>query len=335
MQDLINIDESTGMAKYKQIVQGILNGISDGQLDVGDKIPSINILTKKFGLSQDTVLTAYNELKHRGIISSSVGKGYFIERTDIQERHNIFVLFDKMTSYKEDLYESMKTAVGSKASLDIYFHHSNQKAFNTLITNAIGNYTAYVIVPIISNTTEEVLGKMPKKKVYIIDQGIQRFGKKYRSVCQNFEKDIIDMLSNNLDNIRKYEKISFVHHDQRQQFTELEKGFVSFCKQHHQKYELLNDLSDAKVKVNQLFIIVDDKDLVQIVKSCKKQKFIVGKDIGIISYNDSPFKEVILDGISTISTDFCQMGATVIDLIFNNKTLHLENPTKLIHRNSF
>lgn len=335
MIELIIIDSTTGVAKYKQIIQSILNGILDDKLHVGDKIPSLNLLVKELGLSQDTVLMAYNELKHRGIISSSVGKGYFIARKDVQKQHNIFVLFDKMTAYKEELYESMKQAAGDKAVLDIYFHHGNQKAFNTLIQNAIGSYTAYVVVPIVSATTDKILGDLPKKKVFIIDQGIAQYGQKYRSVCQNFEKDIIGALNQGLEKVKTYQKIYFVHEDQRQQFRELEKGFLQFCDKHGLTNLLLPSLKNHEIQAGELYILVDDKELVRMMKKCREKQFMPGKDVGIISYNDSPFKEIIADGITTISTDFSLMGRSVIEMIFDNKTRHLENPSKMIFRNSF
>jgi DNA-binding LacI/PurR family transcriptional regulator len=89
------------------------------------------------------------------------------------------------------------------------------------------------------------------------------------------------------------------------------------------------------VNSGELYILVDDKDLVRMIKLCKSKQLVPGKDVGIISYNDSPFKEIIEGGITTISTDFNQMGQSVIEMIFDNKTRHLENPSKLIHRNSF
>ncbi len=335
MIELINVDSTSGIAKYKQIVQSVIDGIKDEKLHIGDKIPSLNLLVKELGLSQDTVLTAYNELKHRGIISSSVGKGYFIARTDVQERHNIFVLFDKLTAYKEDLYESMKEIAGQKAVLDIYFHHGNQKAFKTLIQSAIGNYTAYVIVPIVSAASDKILSEIPKKKLFIIDQGIARYGRKYRSVCQNFEMDIIHAMDQGIEKVQTFDKIYFVHEDQRQQFRELEKGFLRFCDLHKLPRQLLPSLKNHEIQAGELYILVDDKDLVRIIKMCKAKQLMPGKDLGIISYNDAPFKEIIADGITTISTDFTFMGKSIVQMVFDNKTLHLENPSKMIFRNSF
>lgn len=334
MNDLIHINDSSGIAKYKQIVASILLAIKEEKLQLGDRIPSLNVLTSKFNLSQDTVLKAYNELKNRGIISSSVGKGYFITTTEIKEQHNIFLLLDKMTAYKEVLYESMKKSAANRAVIDIYFHHGNQKVFNTLVQNAVGNFTAYVIVPIISAETDQLLTLLPKKSVYILDQGIEHYGKKYRSVCQPFEKDITKALDQAQTHINKYQHIFFVHEDQRQQFKELEKGFVNFCNLHHLPFTLLKSLKNHEVNQGDMYILTDDRDLVQIVKHCKIKELSLGTDVGLISYNDSPFKEIIAEGITTITTDFQQMGISVIDMVFNNKTEHLENPSQILFRNS-
>ena len=82
-------------------------------------------------------------------------------------------------------------------------------------------------------------------------------------------------------------------------------------------------------------MVMDDKDLVRLVKGAKAKSLDLGKDLGIISYNDMPIKEVVDNGISTISTDFERMGKDVVDLILNRKKEHLRNPCRLIDRNSF
>jgi DNA-binding LacI/PurR family transcriptional regulator len=60
----------------------------------------------------------------------------------------------------------------------------------------------------------------------------------------------------------------------------------------------------------------------------------VGKDIGIISYNETPLKKFILDGITTISTDFRHMGEKAGELILSKKKQHIENPFEIRIRSS-
>ena len=66
----------------------------------------------------------------------------------------------------------------------------------------------------------------------------------------------------------------------------------------------------------------------------KNQNFILGQDIGIISYNDTLLKEIVEGGITTISTDFNEMGKRLAEMILNKEQVKIENPNKLIIRNS-
>ncbi|HEV7380824.1 MAG TPA: substrate-binding domain-containing protein, partial [Dyadobacter sp.] len=70
------------------------------------------------------------------------------------------------------------------------------------------------------------------------------------------------------------------------------------------------------------------------IKKCREQKLVVGKDIGIISYNETPLKEILLDGITTISTDHDLMGRTAAEMIKTNRQALVKNPFTLIRRKS-
>jgi DNA-binding LacI/PurR family transcriptional regulator len=60
----------------------------------------------------------------------------------------------------------------------------------------------------------------------------------------------------------------------------------------------------------------------------------VGKDVGVISYNETPLKKIILKGITTISTDFEAMGAEAARIIQNNCLQHVAIPFYLTMRAS-
>ena len=60
----------------------------------------------------------------------------------------------------------------------------------------------------------------------------------------------------------------------------------------------------------------------------------VGKDVGVISYNESPMKKIILNGITTISTDFEMMGMKAAQLIIEKSTAHMPIPFSLTLRPS-
>ncbi|MEP7255899.1 MAG: substrate-binding domain-containing protein [Ferruginibacter sp.] len=60
----------------------------------------------------------------------------------------------------------------------------------------------------------------------------------------------------------------------------------------------------------------------------------VGKDVGVISYNETSLKKIILKGITTISTDFQMMGEKTAELILSQSTDHVAIPFYLTLRNS-
>ena len=62
--------------------------------------------------------------------------------------------------------------------------------------------------------------------------------------------------------------------------------------------------------------------------------FRIGYDLGILSYNETPMKEIIRDGITVISADFAQMGQSISRFIANPKqTIEVFEPDVII-RNS-
>jgi DNA-binding LacI/PurR family transcriptional regulator len=60
----------------------------------------------------------------------------------------------------------------------------------------------------------------------------------------------------------------------------------------------------------------------------------MGSDYGIISYNDTPLKKIVANGITTISTDFTAMGSILAEMILTNKKNQIENKSQLIVRSS-
>jgi len=81
-------------------------------------------------------------------------------------------------------------------------------------------------------------------------------------------------------------------------------------------------------------MVVNECDIVYLIKQSEKKNLILGKDFGIISYNETPLKEVLLGGITTLSTDFKLMGKTMSMLIKKKSIETIENPWKLNIRNS-
>jgi len=72
------INENSSEAIYKQIAFQVKLLIANGELKVGDKIPSVRGLSKTLSVSTLSVQRAYTELQKEGIIKGVDGKGSFV-----------------------------------------------------------------------------------------------------------------------------------------------------------------------------------------------------------------------------------------------------------------
>lgn len=330
----LNFNSNGSTPKYRQIIDTVQQLIKDGALQKGDKLPSCNELRKQYGLSQDTVYLAYSELKSLGLISSQVGIGYFVQNIDFNNKHKVFVLFDNLSAYKEDLYDAFKLTIKGNGSEQIFFHHNNSSVFESLIKNAIGEFTDFIIMPTEDKSAEDVLALLPENKVYLLDKASPVLKKLYAYVCQNFERDIYTVFEQNNDLINKYTRIILSIPNNKGHFNEIIKGFRAICKKYSKPCDLVFQMSDFEIQKGDAFIVVSDKDLVKIVTKSQTLNLELGSDIGIISYNETALKQIAAGGITTISTDFRAMGRSMAEMIVDGKKDKIHNPFGINKRKS-
>ncbi|MCG9792273.1 GntR family transcriptional regulator [Flavobacterium algicola] len=328
----ILIQNNLGIPKYKQIIQSIEKTIEEGGLKKNEKLPSINKVCLEFTLSRDTVLQAYDELKKRGIIYAIPGKGYYVKSTEITIKQKVFLLFDELNIFKEDIYNSFLKHIGKGVQVDIFFHHFNAQVFKKLIDDANGNYTTYIIMPTNLSEAPEIIKTLPVNEVYILDQTNPDL-KSYPAVYQNHRKDIYDSLLKGKSQLKKYKKLIMIFPGFREPLG-MREGFEKFCNDHQMAYEVITKLSNRAIIASEAYIIPNDRDLVHVIETAKIQKLQLGVDYGIISYNDTPLKKVVENGITTISTNFEAMGKLLAQMILKNKEEQIENKCALIVRNS-
>lgn len=336
MESIISLDHTSGSPKYQQVIQSIISAIDTKRLRIGDKLPSVNEVSDSTGIAKKTVVQAFEHLKQTGVITAVKYKGYFVASANTQSKHNIFLLFNNLNAYKEDIYEGIKQTIDGKGVVDIFFHHNNVEVFNTLIAQSAGKYTEYVIMPIHHKGIEPALRRLPQEKIYMLDLGYTDLGARYPSVCQHFEEDIYKMLQQGVKKIRrKYQKLVLVQGPDFYNLKQIEKGFRQFCKDFELEFSIIAHTRNRKPERGELYVLVHDHDLVSLVKRIAQSSLKLGRDIGIISYNETPIKEIAANGIATISTDFTKMGTDLIHMIVKRKKAHLKNPCKLVERSSF
>lgn len=87
-------------------------------------------------------------------------------------------------------------------------------------------------------------------------------------------------------------------------------------------------------KEGHAWFVIADNDLIKLVKYGEEKGLKLGENLGILSYNDTPMKEIIRNGITVISTDFAEMGRSVSDFIKTRQAVQKSIPTRIKLRNS-
>ncbi|MEL6697364.1 MAG: GntR family transcriptional regulator [Bacteroidota bacterium] len=322
--------------KYKKLAEELIAHIQEGVYGLNDQIPSIKQLSKTYKVSRETVSKALNLLSERGIIKAAYRQGYYVQATDVKVGLRIFFLMDKITEFKSRMYEAFLDKIGDNGVVQIFFHHHNYEVFKSLIINNLPNYTHFVIVTYLEEDTNEILNQIPASKRVIVDNQETGLEGKYAMVYQDFEADIYQCLEEAYPRLLKYKKLVLVSARSRWGADRVLKGFRRFGRERKFDLELVEEISEANISKESVYIFLSNSDrmMVEAIKLCRTLKYEIGKDIGIISYNDTFVNEVLAGGISVLNTDFVEMGKTAAELILNGERKTVVNSSKLILRDS-
>lgn len=331
------IDFYSATPKYLQLANSIIKAIGDGKIQKDEVLPSINELSFEFEISRDTAEKGYKYLKNIGVLGSVPGKGYFVKTAEVKQELKIFLLFNKLSPHKKIIYDSFVATLGEMASVDFYVYNNDFDFFKRLILNNRNDYTHYVIIPHFLDGNEnahEIINTIPKEKLIILDKLVPGVEGEYAAVYENFEKDIYNALEQALPQLEKYHTIKIIVPAYTYHPNEILKGFNRFCQQYAFNSRVVHNVANEPIKDGEAFINLMEDDLVILIEKILATKLKVGKNVGVISYNETPLKKIILNGITTISTDFQMMGEKTAEIILAHSTDHIEIPFSLTLRSS-
>ncbi|GAA4619847.1 GntR family transcriptional regulator [Actinoallomurus vinaceus] len=75
------LDPASGVPTYLQLVQQVEQALRLGYLRQGDQLPRVKDVVAGLAINPNTVLKAYRELEHRGLVAGRRGLGTFVEGT--------------------------------------------------------------------------------------------------------------------------------------------------------------------------------------------------------------------------------------------------------------
>ena len=208
----------------------------------------------------------------------------------------------------------------------------------------LDKFDYYVITPhfaLDDNTQKRVvkqINRIPNRKLIMLDHWLKDIPGNYGAVYQDFSHDIYDGLSQGLDKIKKIGSLNVVTLPSSLYHNQIILSVKRFCRDNDIDVKFMNPSARNIVERGCIYLLLNsqlDSSLLDIVKEAKRKKLEIGKDIYIISYNDSPINELVLGGLTTVSSDFALMGRMAANMILSQKASKEKCPFRMTRRSTF
>ena len=338
------INPAVSIPVYKQVISQIEQKIISGEFAPGTQLPSMNELAASLDISKETIKKAYAILRDRGVVEPRQGKGFYVRGNEGDRPLRILLLFDKLSSYKHVLFQSFIDKIGKDAEVTIRIHNQNLDVLEFFIDEDVDNFDYYLVTPhfpldaLSQNRMLSLLKRIPNRKLIIVDRNLPDLPGNYGAVYQDFSTDITHALAEGLEKLKKFSKLNVVVMPNSLYAAQIITGIEDFCAKNSLNVEFHNGVSEEIVRSNEVYLMLNsqhDSGLLRFASIAKDKGLVIGEDVSVISYNDFPINEIILNGLTAVSTDFEQMGALAAKMILDKTLVKVKCDFRLIRRSTF
>ena len=328
---------------YKQLVSQVERAVHEGVLKAGEQLPSMNDVAAEYSISRETAKKAYGILTDRGIIVPRQGRGFYAAELYTDINPQVLVIFDKFSVYKQIMFNSLAEHLDGKADITILNHNQSIDLLKYYLDENLGRYDYYVIAPhfpLDEQTQAKVikqLARIPNRKLIMIDHLQPGIKGNFGAVYQDFENDICSGLAEGLDAASAKRHLRVITMPASLYGAIICKGVEKFSQEHNISVEFLSSVPDS-IAPGETFLVLNsqlDAGLVALTHKIKACGLKIGSDVRIISYNESDMNELILGGLTTVSTDFPWMGRLAAEMIVSRRLSKVHCPFHMIRRNTF
>lgn len=284
-------------------------------------------------MARKTVVRAYGKLKNLGLIESRPKAGYFVINAKPRRKQKVLLIIHSFDGHWETLYHAFREQVLDVCDIDIYFHHYNIKVLDLLVTRHLPDYDLFVISSFNHPQIKHVVGRIPAYKVLLISR-MDRLDPSYNHIIQDFHSGTYEAMKQAHEKLNKYQKIVLSFPEKEGHSPTLKQGFEQYCEEYGLAHATVNSLKEQEIKSGEAYLTIKDNDLIHLLKECRQQNLDLGREVGVLSYNETPLKAVIRDGISVISCNFPLMAQHIAHFIKERKEARETIPIEFIPRNS-
>jgi len=277
-------------------------------------------------------------------VEASQGKGIYIRHPENRETKRVLVLFDKLSTYKEITFNTMTAKIGKQAKITILLHNQSVELLKYYLDENLDKYDYYVIsphFPLDRETHRQVVKQLimvPFRKLIMIDHWVNEIQGAYGVAYQDYDNNISECLEKVKEEIKAFRQMNVITLPSSLYHEAISQSVLRFCKKNNIQVTFHSKVSKEMLHPQELYLLLNgqlDSELNELAKLSNKKNLQIGKDIGIISYNESPINELVLGGLTTVSVDFAQMGKLAAQMIVQDTMKKVKCDFKLIRRATF
>ncbi|MBR1871694.1 MAG: GntR family transcriptional regulator [Bacteroidales bacterium] len=339
----IKLDGASRTPLYKQLIEQLEAGVRSGQMAPGEMLPSMNELSFRTGISKETVKKAYAILRDKGLVVPKQGKGFFISEEGRSSRPSVLLLFDRLSIYKQLLFNSFCEEIADRAELAILTHNQNLDLFEYYLDNHIDNHDFYIITPHFPLDGKsqaralKLLGRVPNRKLILMDRWMKDLPGKYGAVYQDFENDAYYGLMQGADKLRQCSRLVAVTLPASLYGAQISKA-IARAGEELGIPVVFTTGTPGEIRKGDTYLLLNsqlDWGVADLAGRVAKTGLEIGRDVWVISYNEMSLNEVVLGGLTTLSTDFPQMGREAARMILSRTPGKVHCDFRLIRRATF
>jgi DNA-binding transcriptional regulator YhcF (GntR family) len=320
--------------KLAGLVRLVLRDIESGALKVGDAIPSIAAMQIKSGVGRDTVVKAYDKMKAMGIIEPLHGKGFFVATKHTGRRVRTLVMFDTIfNGFKERVVQGLRETAGTRADFDFFSHNFNDETFVRTLLDKQSRYERLVVMPYESEAVKDCLSRLDQDKLILLDINADFPSKNCAVVHQDFDRETEHALDSGEKLFSRYGRFELIFPERGVVIPRgIRAACTRFCKRHGMPLSVTPAFDAKRLAAGSVYLVIDDNDLVALIKELHIRGLRAGRDVGVISYNDTAMKEIVEGGVTVLSTDFRELGVVAARRVLAPEKSECLVPTRLIVR---
>ena len=337
------IDTGSKDPLYKQLITTVEKGIRDGSMPPGMQLASMNELAAELDISRETVKKAYGILAAHGLILPRHGKGFYVADPEKRTRLEVLVIIDKFSVYKQILLNAFYETLGDRAEITTLNHNQSLDLLEYYLDNNLDQYDYYVLAPHFplddasQSRCRKLLRRIPFRKLIMLDHLQPGFPGNFGAVYQDFENDIYTGLMQGVSPNRRTRKLRVITLPSSLYGKQIRRGVERFVRELDIPVEYLTEAPDL-IHPGDTFLVLNsqlDAGLVALARKIQVAGLTIGKDVFIISYNEFDMNELVLGGLTTVSTDFQEMGRIAAEMILDKRIRKEHCPFRMIRRSTF